>query len=206
MNIRTNLLKLSLLVSSVFLVANVHAGYFKQERARITREDGTWNMDAFYNCFRYACTEGKHLNIYDLLEYEPEPLPLVNCDNGMNLLHLVALGEKDSCDFDTICRPSVIDALLECDHDIDPEYVKEQVEHQAKYINMADKSGNTPLHLAATHEKLELFKHFLLRGANPDLKDNEEKTPRFYAEKNGWDLDKFELDSVNDGVGGMSIE
>jgi ankyrin repeat protein len=46
-----------------------------------------------------------------------------------------------------------------------------------KYINVQDENGNTPLHIAAGAKKPLIVEYYLSQGANPNIKNNEGKTP-----------------------------
>ena len=59
------------------------------------------------------------------------------------------------------------------------------LEHRAEINKACPGSGDTPLHLAASHNQVQMVSFLLNRGANPDVQNKDDKTPLMYAAAKG---------------------
>lgn len=78
---------------------------------------------------------------------------------------------------------------------------KDIINEIVKYGNGIDKTdinGQTALHLAVWHNKYDLVKELIRLNANPNIKDNDSRTPIDIAEFEGYeDIYEF-LNSISD--------
>lgn len=94
------------------------------------------------------------------------PLPAEGINLSVhNLLNLAHLNEL---------KPFIEPVLCEF---AEPETLTQLLDNGNFDINAKDKFGNTPLHVAAYFGYSHIVKLLLERGADPDLENNEEKTP-----------------------------
>ena len=66
------------------------------------------------------------------------------------------------------------------------DVVKALVEEGGASVTKPNLDGSTPMHLAVSHQNLEMAKYFLARGANVNVRDMQERTPLNYLLNKGY--------------------
>jgi ankyrin repeat protein len=126
-------------------------------------------IDAPIKCgnraIHYICHDFPNKELVNLLIKKKANLDIIN-DDKESALHLLCQNYEANKETDVL---DVMNLLLQC----------------STSMNNLNANGDTPLHISAKTNQMELVRILLLFGANPDVRNKEGRRPVWYACENG---------------------